>query len=280
MRLSVTKTLKMYVGGRFIRSESGRVLPILAADETKMNACHASRKDLRDAIGNNRSAQGGWARRTAYNRGQILYRLAEMIDGRAAGIPTSEQDWTAAVDRAVHHAGWSDKITAILSTLNPVGQAFVNYSMVRPMGVMVSFPHADDGLLGLVEATCQPLLLGNAVTIITPVSMAELVAVYAELLHTSDVPGGTVNLLTGDVAELVAVANIHDDLDCIVATDGAVTADQWATAEKEGAHVLRRLIAMPRAAQPAGPELLARLAEIKTVWMSAGNEVPGGRLAY
>ncbi|MFK7930712.1 MAG: aldehyde dehydrogenase family protein [Myxococcota bacterium] len=280
MRLSVEKTLKMYVGGRFIRSESGRVLPLQSPNETPMYACHASRKDLRDSIAKSRAAQAGWAGRTAYNRGQILYRLAEMMDDKGPTLPTTEADWTGAVDRAVHHAGWSDKITAILSSLNPVGQAFVNYSMIRPMGVVVGIPHPDDGLLGLVELTCQALLMGDTITLLTPISMAELVAAYAELLHTSDIPAGTVNLLTGPIDELIAVANIHDDLDCILAVEGAVTTEQWTSAEHEGAHVLRRLVVATRAKTPAGPDALARLGEIKTVWMSAGGEVPGGRLAY
>jgi acyl-CoA reductase-like NAD-dependent aldehyde dehydrogenase len=278
MRLAVQKTLKMYLGGAFIRSESGRILPYKNRDGVVMNVCQASRKDLRNAIASNRSALGGWAGKTAYNRGQILYRLAEMLEGRT--LPTASSDLESAIDRAVHHAGWADKITAVLSTLNPVALAYVNYSMVRPVGVVVAFPDARDGLLGLVEATCQILVMGNAGTLIVPVELGELAAAYAEALHTSDLPGGALNVLTGDTAELLKAANTHDDLDAILVSGDALTAPQWAEVETEAAHVLRRLIRAPRATEPAGPDLFSRLAEFKTVWMSAGSEIPAGGAAY
>lgn len=280
MRLSVHKTLKMYQGGKFIRSESGRVLPTTSADGSPMNAAHASRKDLRNSVGINRKAQSGWAGRTAYNRGQILYRLGEMLEGRGDSLPTSDKDWQAAVDRAVHHAGWTDKITAILSSLNPVSGAYVNYSMIKPLGVVVAFPHADDGLLGLVETACQILVMGNAGTIIVPTERAELATAFTECLHTCDLPGGTLDVLTGKVEELLPVADTHDDVDSILVVDGAVTQQQWADSQREGAQVLRRLVQTGRAASPAGPETFAKLCEVKTVWMSAMNEIPAGRVAY
>jgi len=280
MRLSVHKTLKMYQGGRFIRSESGRVLPTTAVDGSPMNAAHASRKDLRNSVSTNRGAQAGWAGRSAYNRGQILYRLAEMLEGRGDSLPTSEQDWQAAVDRAVHHAGWTDKITAVLSSLNPVSAAYVNYSMIRPMGVIVAFPHPQDGLLGLVETACQILVMGNAGTLVVPVEHAELATAFSEALHTCDLPGGTLDVLTGRIEELLPVADTHDDIDSILVVDGAVSADQWETSQREGARVLRRLVQVGRAQDPAGPDVFSRLCEVKTVWMSAMGEIPAGRLAY
>lgn len=280
MRLRVQKTLKMYVNGKFVRSESGRVLPTTAADGTAMNASRASRKDLRDSIGANRKALAGWAGRSAYNRGQILYRLAEMMEGRGSTLPTSEADWTQAVDRVVHHAGWADKITAVLSTLNPVSAAYVNYSMVRPLGVVVAIPHPEDGLLGMVEALCDVLVMSNAGTLIVPIERAELAAALAECLHTSDLPGGTLNVLTGDLAELLPTVNIHDDIDGLLCAEGALTAEQWRTAQHDGAHVLRRLVQVPRASHAAGPDVLSRLSEVKTVWMSAQGEIPAGRAGY
>lgn len=280
MRLSVHKTLKMYVGGRFVRSESGRVLPLTASDGTPMTTPRASRKDLRDSISSTRGAQPGWAGRTAYNKGQILYRLAEMLEGRADSLPTSAQDWQAAVDRAVHHAGWTDKITAVLSSLNPVAAAYVNYSMIRPLGIIVAFPHADDGLLGLVEAACQILVMGNTGTLIVPTARAELAIAFAEALHTCDLPGGALNVLTGEVDALLPVADIHDDVDSLLVAEGAVTPEQWAASQEAGAGVLRRMVQVGRASTPAGPETFARLCEVKTVWMSAMNEIPAGRVAY
>jgi acyl-CoA reductase-like NAD-dependent aldehyde dehydrogenase len=280
MRLAVQKTLKMYVKGAFIRSESGRVLRATSRDGVPMNVCQASRKDLRDAIGVNRGALASWSGATAYNRGQILYRLAEMLEGRGASVGVSEADLEAAIDRAVHHAGWTDKIGAVLSTLNPVAAAYVNYSMVRPIGVVVALPDPADGLLGLVETTCQILVMGNVGTLIVPADHGELAAAYAEALHTSDLPAGAINVLTGDVAELLGAANTHDDLDVVLAAGAAVTDAQWATIEREGAAVLRRLVRAPGAATPAGPDLFARLAEVKTVWMSAGAEIPQGGGAY
>jgi len=280
MRLSVHKTLKMYLKGAFVRSEAGRVVPVTARDGGLMNVCLASRKDLRDALAANRAALPGWAGRTAYNRGQILYRLAEMLEARGDSLPVSQAEREAAVDRAVHHAGWADKISAILSTLNPVAQAYVNYAMVRPIGIVVALPDPADGLLGLVEATSQILVMGNTGTLIVPVDLGELAAAYAESLHTSDLPGGAINILTGDPVELVPVANKHDDLDVLLAAGDALSDFQWAEVEREGAAVLRRLVRAPGAAKPAGPDLLSRLTEVKTVWMSAGAEIPAGGAAY
>lgn len=280
MRLSVQKTLKMYAKGAFIRSESGRVAPTTARDGGLVNVCLASRKDLRDAIGVNRAALPSWAGATAYNRGQILYRLAEMLEGRQGSLPAEREDIERAIDRAVHHAGWTDKITAMLSTLNPVAQAYVNYSMIRPVGVVVAFPDPADGLLGLVEASCQILVMGNTGTLIVPVDLGELAAAYAESLHTSDLPGGSLNVLTGSAAELLPTVNSHDDIDAVLACGRALSDEQWRGVEHDGAHVLRRLVRGPGASTPATPDQLSRLAEVKTVWMSAGSEVPQGGGAY
>ena len=211
-RLRVVKTLKLYVGGQFVRSESGRTISAQSHRGESMQVSRASRKDLRDTVELMRAAQPGWWKRSAYNRGQILYRLAEMLEDRSAVLPTTAEDVAAAVDRAVHHAGWTDKITALLSSLNPVATTYVNYSMLAPSGVVLAVPHAEDGLLGLVEATCASLVMGNAVVLVVPAERAELATAFAEALATSDVPAGMVNVLTGDVAELVGAANLHDDL--------------------------------------------------------------------
>lgn len=278
-RLTVAKTLKMYAGGKFIRSESGRVLPLLAEDGTVTNVCRASRKDLRNTLEIARGAQPGWAARAAYNRGQILYRLAEMLDSRAAVLPTSAEDAAAATDRAVHHAGWTDKITAVLSSLNPVTGTYVNYSRIRPMGVILAFPDPNDGLLGMVEAICAATVMSNTVIVVVPVAQAPLATALAEGLATCDMPGGVVNILHGDIGEVVGCATLFDDLDCVYRAGEALSAEQLQKLQHDGARILQRMVHAPAAKAPADPLVLQGLAEVQTVWMSA-YEPQGGAAAY
>ncbi len=273
-RLSIEKTVKQYVGGKFIRSESGRVMATEGSDGRTVYVPQGSRKDLRDAVRITRKAQEGWAAKTAYNRGQILYRLAEMLDNRS--LPTSESDANAAVDRAVHHAGWADKITALLSTLNPVSGTYVNYSRIKPLGVLVAVPNPTDGLLGMVEAACTSAVMGNACILVIDASQGELAAAFSEALHTSDLPGGVVNVLTGNAAELLKVASIHDDVDGLLLYGERPELTDLKT---EAAHVMRRIVQRPSAGKPATPIELQQLAEVQTVWMSA-YEPQGGAAAY
>ena len=280
MRLSVQKTLKMYVGGAFIRSESGRILAHTNAEGIHMNIPRASRKDLRDTIEKARGALAGWSGRTAYNRGQILYRLAEMLESRGETLPTSKEDVAASIDRAVHHAGWTDKITAILSSLNPVGMAYVNYSMVRPLGVVFAVPDPKDGLVGMIEAICGPLVMSDTVVVMVPLETAELAIALAESIAVSDVPGGVINILTGDIDEVLKVANRHDDIDGLLLSRGAVTQEQMVDCEIEAARVMRRISVVDGAGTASTPTQLARLSEIQTVWMSSGGNMPSGGAAY
>jgi acyl-CoA reductase-like NAD-dependent aldehyde dehydrogenase len=273
-RMAIEKTVKQYVGGKFIRSESGRVMRTEGPDGRPVFVPHGSKKDLRDAVRVAREAQGKWAAATAYNRGQILYRLAEMLDDRR--FPIADADHTAAVARAVHHAGWTDKVTAVLSTLNPVSGTYVNYSRIRPLGVVVAAPAREDGLLGLVEASCASAVMGNGTIVVVDSSLGEVAAAFAEALHTSDLPGGVINVLLGDADELLAAASLHDDIDGLLLYGARPTI---AALQKEGAQVMRRIIQVPSAAVPAGPIELQRLAEVQTVWMSA-YEPQGGASAY
>lgn len=268
-RLRVQKTLKLFVGGEFIRSESGRTLKGTSRAGEAMHVSRASKKDLRDCVEKMRAAQAGWAKRTAYNRGQILYRLGEILEDRGAALAAAPSDVESAVDRCVFHAGWTDKITALLSSLNPVASAYVNYSMVGPVGVVAAVPNPADGLLGLVEATCAPLVMGNAVAILVPAELAELAIAFSEALATSDVPHGVVNVLTGDVAEMVAGIDMHDDVDALLIAEGGVTAALAKKSEEEAARMMRRVVQVGSAASPASPHQLARLSEVKTVWMSS-----------
>lgn len=278
MRLAVSKTLKLYINGKFPRSESGRTTPATAVDGGVIHVARASRKDLRDAIGAARSAQPKWDGRTAYNRGQILYRLAEMLDGRVESFPIDPAAVVAASDRAVHHAGWTDKITALLSTLNPVAGTFVNYSKIRPLGVVIAAPDPADGLLGMVEALCASAVMGNATILLVDSSQGEVAVALAEALHTSDWPAGVVNVLTGDVAQLVAVASKHDDVDGLLLY-GPQAEIERAAVDTEAARVMRRVVRLGGARSPASPMDLQRLAEVQTVWMSA-FEPTGGAAAY
>jgi acyl-CoA reductase-like NAD-dependent aldehyde dehydrogenase len=265
-RIAVAKTLKMYVGGQFIRSESGHTIPFRSAAGDVMHAPKASRKDMRDAVEIARAAQRGWAHRSAYNRGQIIYRLAEMIEDRAA---TLGEGAAVAADRAVHHAGWTDKLGPLLSSLNPVGGAYVNYSQLVPLGVVVAVPHPKDGLLGLVEATAAALVPGNAVLLLVPAELAELAARYAEALATSDMPAGVVNVLTGDVASALTWADKHDDVDGLYLAEGALGRERETASAAAAARTIRRVVRAPRADRPADPLLLQRLSEVRTVWISS-----------
>ncbi|NVB36739.1 aldehyde dehydrogenase family protein [Pseudenhygromyxa sp. WMMC2535] len=270
-RLLVEKTLKLYVGGKFIRSESGRVDRIRATgvQPRDIYVCRASRKDFRDAMDQARAALAGWSGRSAYNRGQILYRLAEILEDRAHALPIDDEHVHLAVDRVVHHAGWCDKIQALLSTLNPVATAHVNYSMLRPVGVVVAVPDPADELLGMVEALCAATLMGNVVKLFVPLAAGELATALAEALATCDMPAGVVDVMTTDVPGLLAWANHHDDLDAIYIAEGAVDPELRASTQREAARVMRRLIHVTGAAESASPLTLQQLAEIKTVWMSS-----------
>ncbi|MEQ1565213.1 MAG: aldehyde dehydrogenase family protein [Myxococcota bacterium] len=277
-RLRVDKTLKMFVGNKFIRSESGRTMSIESGDGRPVNAPRASRKDLRDAIKTARAAQPGWAGATAYNRGQILYRLAEMLDDRLERLPTSADDAARAIERAIHFAGWSDKISAVLSSLNPVAATYVNYSKIRPLGVVCAAPEPTDGLLGMVEALSASAVMGNGTVLLCDVSTAPLAVALSEALATSDFPAGVVNVLTGSRDEMLTDASRHDDLDGLYVA-GSSGSSIRAALDTENARVMRRMLAVPGAAAAASPFELQRLCEVQTVWMSA-YEPRGGAAAY
>lgn len=272
-RLRVEKTLKMFVGGKFIRSESGRVVAVSNAAGERFNVAKGSSKDMRNAIAGARKAQAPWCARTAYNRGQILYRLAELLEGRLASLPTPREDAEAAIDRVVHYAGWADKISQVLSSLNPVVQSYVNYSRVRGLGVVVAASSPAEGLLGMVEALCAATVMGNAVILVVDLEHAELGAALSEALATSDWPGGIVNIVFGPAAELLGHASRHDDVDALYL---AGVMEHLKALEEENALVLRRFLKVTSAARPADPLQLQVLSEVQTVWISAGESVGGG----
>jgi acyl-CoA reductase-like NAD-dependent aldehyde dehydrogenase len=245
-RLPITKTPKAYVGGKFIRSESGRVAAL--RDTSGGFLCNVpvcSRKDLRNAVEAAAKAGGGWAARTAYNRGQILYRLAEMMEARAAeladavaitGATTPEAaaaEVAATIDRLVYYAGWTDKYEQVLGNTNPVSGPFFNFTVTEPVGVIGVIAPSAPSLLGLVTQVAPIMASGNAVVALASESNPYPAILLGEMLATSDLPGGVVNLLTGAVAELLETFASHEHirgLDLAVNVGQATKAGQLAAA--------------------------------------------------
>ncbi|TMU94151.1 aldehyde dehydrogenase family protein [Streptomyces sp. DASNCL29] len=282
-RLSVLKTYKLFVGGKFPRSESGRVYEVTDAKGTWLaNAPLASRKDARDAVVAARKAFGGWSGATAYNRGQILYRVAEMLEGRrgqfvhevadAEGLSKSKAalQVDAAIDRWVWYAGWCDKTAQIAGSANPVAGPYFNLSTPEPTGVVALLAPQDSSFLGLVSVIAPAIVTGNT-TVVVAAEAAPLPALsLAEVLATSDLPGGVVNVLSGRTAELAAPLAAHQDVNAI---DLAGADAELATElEKSAADNLKRVLRPQPANWPADPgtaRLLAFL-ETKTVWHPMG----------
>jgi acyl-CoA reductase-like NAD-dependent aldehyde dehydrogenase len=284
-RLPVRKTYKLFVGGAFPRSESGRAYPVRAADGERVLAWAAqgSRKDLRDAVRVARGAQAGWAGRTAYNRAQVLYRVAEVLEGRAAqltdevavtGAADPAGEVAATIDRWVWYAGWADKVQMVAGTRNPVAGPFWNVSAPEATGVVGVVAPGVPSLLGLVTRLAPALAAGNAVVALASERWPLAAVTLAEVLATSDVPGGVVNILTGSTAELLPWLAGHLDVDALDLTGAPL--ELWADAERQAAAGTTRVIPPAvdatwlddDAQSPA--DVLATM-EIKTVWHPAGT---------
>lgn len=278
-RLEVKKTYKLFIGGAFPRSESGRTYEVQSSDGTFVaNPCLASRKDLRDSVLAARSAQDGWSSATAYNRGQILYRIAEMLEGRSDqftaeislldGISTNEalKEVHAAIDRWVWYAGWSDKLGSIVGATNPVSGPFYNFTIPEAMGVVGTFAPESRALLGLVDAIAPVIVSGNT-TIALASTRAPLAAItFAEVLATSDLPGGVCNILTGKKEELAPWFASHMDIDALDISgieDPSLVAD----IKVAGAQNLKRIHAFTA---HKSPERILAFMESKTIWHPIG----------
>ncbi|HEY8472165.1 MAG TPA: aldehyde dehydrogenase family protein [Natronosporangium sp.] len=269
-RLAVRKTYKLFIGGAFPRSESGRTYFV-----QDHNVALASRKDLRDAVVAARAAVPKWSGATAYNRGQILYRAAEMLEGRRAefaalGVALPEVD--AAVDRWVWYAGWSDKLAQVYGGANPVAGPFFNLSTPEPTGVVGILAPADSALLGLVSVIAPAIVTGNTVVVVAAETQPLPAITLAEVLATSDLPGGVVNLLTGRASELGPWLASHADVNAIDLTgaDPALAA----SLEEAAAGTLKRVVRPPETpidwtADPGLHRMTAFL-ETKTVWHPKG----------
>ncbi len=227
-RLDILKTYKLYIGGKFPRTESGRYYPIYDKKENLLaNVCMASRKDFRNAVVIARKAQESWANASALNKGQILYRIAEMLEGRkeqfigeliSQGVSkkAAQKEVEAAIDRLVYYAGWSDKYQQIFSAVNPVSSAHFNFSMLEPVGVVSIIAPEEQSLLGLISVVAPAIVGGNTVIILASESKPLSAISFAEVLHSSDVPGGVVNILTGSKKELINQMASHLDVNTIV----------------------------------------------------------------
>ena len=254
-RVPVAKAYKMYVGGAFVRSESGRYLQVGgaaegSADPATVNIPRGSRKDARDAVLAAKNAQAGWAGRTAYNRGQILYRLAEMLESRRAELVTSlerggrgrggaERETDAAIDRAVYYAGFADKFQSLVASSNPVSGPHFGFSVPDAMGVVAIVAPARPVLLGLVSTILPAIVGGNTVVVVASAEDPRTAILLCECLATSNLPGGVVNLLTGDAAEIAPHLAKHRE----VAALEAFTADAAlrTTLEREGTGSVKRV---------------------------------------
>ena len=259
-RALVAKTYKLYLGGAFVRSESGRSDAVGG-----VNVPRGSRKDVRDAVKAARAAQAGWARKTAYNRGQVLYRFAEALESRGWG----EDE---AVDLLVHYAGWTDKLAAVLGSTNPVAGPYFGFSVPEPTGVVAVLAPQRSSLLGLVSVLGPVLAAGNTAVVVTSHDRPLPAVTLGEVLATSDVPGGVVNLLTGDAAELGPWLAEHADVDAIdLAGAPAPLAMEL---ERSAAGTIKRVLRAP-AEEPdwTGDPGLSRLRpflETKSVWHPIG----------
>lgn len=280
-RLAILKTYKLYIGGKFPRTESGRYM---TATNPKTNAhlanyCHASRKDLRDAVGAARSAFAGWSGMTAYLRGQILYRMAEMMESRRATFveelttngglsgrkAITEVD--VSIDRLVYYAGWTDKYSQVFSSVNPVASSHFNFSVPEPTGVVGIVCPDDSALLGLVSTMATAILSGNTAVILASETSPLVAISLAEVLATSDLPGGVVNLLTGQRAELAPVFAEHMDINAII---DASADDEVGKVLQAGTAMNLKRYANHQVSDAPSPYQILDTTETKTAWHPVG----------
>ncbi len=284
-RLAVRKTYKLFIGGKFPRSESGRSYEVGAADGTFLaNAAQGSRKDARDAVVAARKAFPLWAEATAYNRGQVLYRVAELLEGRrdqfvaevadGEGGSPAEADRLvdAAIDRWVWYAGWADKIAAVAGAADPEAGPYINFSVPEPTGVVAGDAPQSSSLLGLVSVVAPVVVSGNTAVVVAAERTPLPAITLTEVLATSDLPGGVVNVLTGRTGELAAVLAAHMDVNAIDLC--GVTGQDVAALERAAAGNVKRVMrpageAEDWAADP-DPQRLLAFTEIKTVWHPVG----------
>lgn len=284
-RLEVLKTYKIYIGGQFPRTESGRFYPLKnKKGEVIANVCLSSRKDFRNAVVAARGALGGWSSRAAFNRSQILYRIAEMLEGRkeqfVAELITqgltpkaAQEEVNLSVDRLVYYAGWCDKYQAVLSTVNPVASSHFNFSVPEPTGVVAIIAPEESALLGLVTAIAPAIAGGNTCIVLASESKPLSAVTFAEVLNSSDLPGGVVNILTGNSNELYSHFSTHMDVNAV--TYYRSNKDEIKTIRENAALNVKRIYIYNKLSlqdeKSQSPYMIYDLQEIKTTWHPIEN---------
>jgi len=283
-RLSVAKTYKIYIDGKFPRTESGRYYPLEDRKGAVIaNICRGSRKDFRNAVVAARKAQPGWAKASAYLRGQILYRIAEMLEGRheqfvaelmLQGVAkrAAEKEVDASIDRLIYFAGWADKYQQVFSAVNPVSSSHFNFSVLEPTGVIAILAPDSSGLLGLISNIAPTIVGGNSCVVLASETLPLCAVSFAEVLHASDVPAGVVNILTGFREELSGQFASHMDVNTIIYCDGdkkVARAVQEAAADN-----IKRVVSRTKTdwskATSQHPYLIRDTQEVKTTWHPIG----------
>lgn len=289
-RLEVLKTYKLYIGGQFPRTESGRYyVPTNADGKNLANVCLSSRKDFRDAVVAARSAFESWSNRAAFNRGQILYRMAEMLEGRKAQFmeelmqqdaskSKAEKEVSIAIDRLIYYAGWCDKFQQIFSAVNPVASSHFNFSVPEPTGVISIIAPQHDSLLGLVSVMAPVIAGGNTCVVLASETKPFCSVTFAEVMNSSDLPGGVINILTGKVSELASWFVSHMDVNATIYCEN--DAEIKKTMQEKSAMNVKRIVFYDKVNwnTEAGqsPYFIMDTQEIKTTWHPIENIAGSG----
>jgi acyl-CoA reductase-like NAD-dependent aldehyde dehydrogenase len=284
-RVPVAKTYKIYIDGKFPRTESGRFFALEnSSAEIVANVCRGSRKDFRNAVVAARNAFSGWSKTSAYLRGQILYRIAEMLEGRSdqfvnelviQGVAKRRavKEVEASIDRLIYYAGWSDKYQQIFSAVNPVSSSHFNFSVLEPTGVVSILAPDDSGLLGFVSNIAPAIVGGNTCVVLASEQLPLCAVSFAEVLHASDVPGGVVNILTGYRDELTEYFASHMDVNAVVYCDGDSEVDKniQSLAANNIKQVISRVGTDWSKKVEQNPYLIRQTQETKTTWHPIGG---------
>ncbi len=291
-RLEILKTYKIYIGGAFPRTESGRYYtPVNAKGEKLGNICLSSRKDVRNAVVAARKAFGGWSERAAFNRGQILYRIGEMLEGRKAQFvaelmqqeatkANAEKEVELTIDRMIYYAGWCDKFTQVSGAINPVASSHFNFSVHEPMGVVGILADQATSLIGLVSQIAPVIASGNTCVVIASENTPLCAVTFAEVLHSSDVPGGVVNILTGAPKELIKPLATHMDVNALVSAGAdPELAKSIALDSVDNLKRVRNYDQNWMIADAQGMHYITDLTEVKTTWHPIEN-IGGATSSY
>ena len=289
-RLEVLKTYKIYIGGQFPRTESGRYyVPKNASGKQLANICQGSRKDFRDAVAAARTALSGWSGKSASNRGQILYRMAEMLEGRKtqfieemmmqdASKNSAVKEVTLAIDRLIYYAGWCDKYQQLFSSVNPVASSHFNFSVPEPTGVVSIIAPQNDSLLGMVSVIAPVIAGGNTCIVLASESKPLCAVTFAEVINSSDMPGGVVNILTGKVAELASWFVDHMDVNATIFCENDSNIQKLM--KEKSASNLKRIYFHDkinwRSDEGQSPYFIMDTQEIKTTWHPIENIAGAG----